>query len=66
MSGNRNPSNDKLLAYIRVVAASTTLVLFAFTVIDQRDPTIVGMLFGALAVLLGLAGFDAFQMRNGK
>ena len=60
------PTDDRLLAYIRVAAAGITLALFAFTVIDNRDPTIVGMLFGALAVLLGLAGLDAINLRNGR
>lgn len=60
------PTDDRLLDYIRVVAAGTTLGLFVFVVLDERDPTIVGLLFGALAVLLGLAGLDAVKMRNGK
>lgn len=52
---------SSLLRHVRLVAAIVTLGLFTFAVLVERDPTIVGMLFGALAVLLGLAGLDAVK-----
>ena len=61
MSGQ--PSSEPLLVYIRIVAAVVTTVLFVIVVIDQRDATTIGLVFGALAVLLGLAGVDAVKER---
>lgn len=52
------PHDDRLLYYVRLVAAAVTLALFVFVVIADRDVTVVGMLFGGLAVLLGLASLD--------
>ena len=60
------PDNERLLAYIRVVAAGVTLALFTFAVLAERDITVLGMLFGSLAVLLGLASIDAVRMRNDR
>ena len=60
------PDNERLLAYVRVVAAAVTLILFSFAVVTERDVTTVGMLFGSLAVLLGLASFDAVRMRDDR
>lgn len=64
MSGS--PNNERLLAYVRVVAAAVTLTLFAFAVVAERDVTVVGMLFGSLAVLLGLASLDVVRMRDDR
>ena len=66
MADDDEQLDDRLLAYVRVVASGVTLLLFIFVVIDERDPTIVGMLFGALAVLLGLTTLDVVKMRNGS
>ena len=57
MSGP-NPDTDRLLYRIRVVASVVALGLFALVVIDERDAATVGMIFGALSVLLGLVSAD--------
>jgi hypothetical protein len=64
LSGN-SPEHDRLLYRVRVVAASVVLALLVYAVIVDRDISLVGMLVGALTVLLGIAGIEAFQRRNG-
>ena len=55
-------SDEQLLHKVRVVAAVVVLLLLAVNALEpEADVTLVGMLFGALAVLLGLASLDVMR-----
>lgn len=56
--GGPLPEHERLLARVRVVASVVVLGLLAYAVIVERDISVLGMLFGALAVLLGLASLE--------
>jgi hypothetical protein len=55
------PADEQLLAYVRVVAAVTTLALLAYAVVVERDAATLGVLVGALALWLGLASYEALR-----
>ena len=59
------PQDERLLYRVRIAASVATVALFAFVVIADRDPTTVGMVAGALFVLLGLVSAD-YVRRSGN
>lgn len=67
MGSANSPEDDLLLYRVRVAAAVVTVALLAIVVLTERDATTVGLVAGALFVLLGIAGTDYFfGKRNGN
>ena len=56
--------DERLLYRVRIAAAVVTVGLFVIVVLADREPTTVGMVAGALFVLLGLVSADYIK-RNG-
>lgn len=64
MSGY-DPQDERLLYRVRIAASVVTVALFVIVVLADREPTTVGMVAGALFVLLGLVSADYIR-RNGN